>query len=50
MCQDTIRVEAYQAALKAHCQSKVVVDVGAGTGILSLFAIEAGAQKVYAIE
>ena len=50
MIQDKRRVEAYDAALKKLCKDKVVADVGAGTGILSIIAAEGGATKVFAIE
>ena len=50
MISDTVRTEAYKEAIFASVDSLVVVDVGAGTGILSIFAAEAGAKHVYAIE
>ncbi|XP_077981089.1 histone-arginine methyltransferase CARM1-like [Glandiceps talaboti] len=53
MMQDYIRTSTYQKAMLQNHEDfrdKVVLDVGAGTGILSFFAIQAGARKVYAIE
>jgi protein arginine N-methyltransferase 1 len=50
MLMDPARVLAYRAAIFAHARDRVVVDLGTGTGLLALFAAQAGARKVYAIE
>ncbi|KAI1285009.1 Histone-arginine methyltransferase CARM1 [Halotydeus destructor] len=53
MMQDYIRTSTYQRAIISNVEDfrdKVVLDVGAGSGILSFFAVQAGAKKVYAVE
>lgn len=48
---DSRRVNAFEKAIKETIkEGDVVLDVGTGTGILSLLAIRHGASKVYAIE
>ena len=49
MMQDYIRTSTYQKAILSNMcdfKDKVVLDVGAGSGILSFFAQQAGAKKV----
>jgi protein arginine N-methyltransferase 1 len=50
MLRDNYRVMSYKAAISKHVAGKSVVEVGCGTGILSIFAAQAGATKVTAIE
>lgn len=54
MLQDKVRTIAYRDAILLNAEAlfkdKVVIDLGCGTGILSLFAAKAGAKKVIAID
>ncbi|XP_066992877.1 uncharacterized protein Art8 isoform X2 [Anabrus simplex] len=53
MLRDRHRTETYKQAifsLQECIKDKVVMDVGTGTGILSIFCAQAGAKKVYAVE
>jgi protein arginine N-methyltransferase 1 len=49
--EDAVRLAAFRAAIGERVRrGDVIVDLGAGTGILGLLACQAGAARVYAIE
>jgi predicted RNA methylase len=51
MLFDEYRVSTYKRAIDSTIRKgDVVVDVGAGTGLLSFLSLQAGAAKVHAIE
>ncbi|CAD7965977.1 unnamed protein product [Amoebophrya sp. A25] len=53
MLEDEVRTQGYRRAILKNrhlFKDKIVLDIGSGTGILSLLAVQAGAKKVYACE
>ena len=51
MLRDKARLAAYSAAIKETVKpGDIVIDVGAGSGVLSILAAKAGARRVYAVE
>jgi predicted RNA methylase len=47
---DAGRNSFYQKIITENCKDKVCIDVGAGSGILTDYALEAGAKKIYCVE
>lgn len=53
MLMDHVRMRAYHSAIiqnKDLFKDKIVLDVGTGSGVLAIWAAQAGAKKVYACE
>lgn len=51
MLQDRERTQAYRAAIRASVEeSMLVLEIGAGTGILAMMAAQAGAEHVWTVE
>jgi len=50
MLNDRARNEWFQHRIEQVCPNKTVLDVGAGTGLLTYYALHAGARHVYVVE
>ena len=52
MLSDSVRTGTYHDAIFSNSgdfYERVVMDVGAGSGVLSIFAAKAGAKRVFAV-
>lgn len=53
MLSDVVRTSSYRDAIvrnAATMQDKIVLDLGCGTSILSMFAARSGARRIYAVD
>lgn len=53
MLKDKVRTESYRDMMyenESAFRDRLVLDLGCGTGILSMFAVKAGAKHVYAVD
>jgi FkbM family methyltransferase len=50
MINDTGRNNFYKSCIDSVAQGRVICDIGAGTGFLTVLAVQAGAKKVIAVE
>lgn len=50
LVNDKLRNQFYKNAIDKSVKDKVVLDMGSGTGLLSFYALDAGAKFVYAVE
>lgn len=53
LLQDKVRTDGYRQAIVRNSEmfrDKIVLDVGCGTSVLSMFAAKAGAKHVYAVD
>jgi protein arginine N-methyltransferase 1 len=50
MLRDAVRLLSYRSAIERQAWDKTVLEIGCGTGVLSLFAARAGARRVIAVE
>lgn len=50
MMNDKARNQFYEKEIQTRSTDKIVLDLGCGSGLLTQYALEAGAKHVYALE